>query len=173
MTSDVIRLYYDYNGWATERILAAAEGMLPEQLEIPGHAGHGSVRETLIHMIETQWSWFSWFDGSLPVEKAYGMTIDRDSVHDIPAIRRTWLDIDAQATRLVERLSDDELSAEWPLGMPGGPSTPVPLWKLMLHVANHGTQHRSEVAAMLTEHGRSPGGLDMLYYTMAQSAPAS
>jgi uncharacterized damage-inducible protein DinB len=35
---------------------------------------------------------------------------------------------------------------------------------MMVHVANHGTQHRSEVAAMLTAFGRSPGDLDALYF---------
>jgi uncharacterized damage-inducible protein DinB len=35
---------------------------------------------------------------------------------------------------------------------------------MMLHVANHGTQHRSEVAAMLTGFDQSPGSLDLLDY---------
>lgn len=173
MTSDVIHVHYGYNSWATERILAAAERLSPEQLGSPGHAGHGSMRETLIHMIETQWGWFSWFDGSLPVEKAYGLTIDRAEVPDIPSIRRKWNEVNEQAARLVERLGEDDLNAEWPLGMPGGPMIPAPLWQLMLHVANHGTQHRSEVAAKLTEHGHSPGNMDLLYYVMERQASAS
>jgi len=33
---------------------------------------------------------------------------------------------------------------------------------MLLHVANHGTQHRSEVAAMLTAFRYSPGELDFV-----------
>jgi len=34
----------------------------------------------------------------------------------------------------------------------------------MVHQVNHGTQHRSEVAMILTRCGYSPGWLDFLYY---------
>jgi uncharacterized damage-inducible protein DinB len=170
---EVIRVQYGYNSWATQRILAAAECLTSEQLDIPGHAGHGSVRETLIHMMETQQGWFSWFDGSLPPDHAYALTIDRETVQDIQAIRSRWDDIDRQATLLIEMLTDDELRRELPLGLPGGPAIGTPKWKLMLHVANHGTQHRSEIAAMLTERGQSPGYMDMLFYVVEQNAPAS
>jgi uncharacterized damage-inducible protein DinB len=36
------------------------------------------------------------------------------------------------------------------------------LWHTMAHVINHGTQHRSEGAVLLTIMGRSPGDLDLI-----------
>jgi uncharacterized damage-inducible protein DinB len=35
---------------------------------------------------------------------------------------------------------------------------------MLAHLANHGTQHRSEAATLLTAIGRSPGDLDMIFY---------
>ena len=40
----------------------------------------------------------------------------------------------------------------------------VPVWQMLVHVVNHGTQHRSEAAALLTDAGRSPGELDVINY---------
>ena len=38
----------------------------------------------------------------------------------------------------------------------------TPMWQTMAHLVNHGTQHRSEAAAILTGFGRSPGDLDLI-----------
>jgi uncharacterized damage-inducible protein DinB len=50
----------------------------------------------------------------------------------------------------------------------------IPVWQMLVHVINHGTQHRSEAAALLTAEGRSPGEIDMIFYSeeLAGIAPA-
>ena len=48
----------------------------------------------------------------------------------------------------------------------------VPIWQMLVHVVNHGTQHRSEAAALLTDAGRSPGDLDMFDYSEELAAQA-
>jgi uncharacterized damage-inducible protein DinB len=45
----------------------------------------------------------------------------------------------------------------------GKPFTKV-LWQVMVHVVNHGTQHRSEAAAILTDLGHSPGDIDLISF---------
>ena len=40
----------------------------------------------------------------------------------------------------------------------------VPFTGMLQHVVNHGTQHRSEAAAILTQAGRSPGELDLITF---------
>ena len=40
----------------------------------------------------------------------------------------------------------------------------ISLWQALAHVVNHGTQHRSEAAVLLTAAGHSPGDLDMVDY---------
>ncbi|HJP27606.1 MAG TPA: DinB family protein [Dehalococcoidia bacterium] len=55
-----------------------------------------------------------------------------------------------------------ELEREYTRNLDSGEVRIRPLWELMLHVVNYGTQHRSEVEMMLTKFGHSPGDMDIL-----------
>jgi uncharacterized damage-inducible protein DinB len=49
----------------------------------------------------------------------------------------------------------------------------VPIWVMLVHVVNHGTQHRAEAAAILIADGRSPGELDLIDYAEEQAGLGS
>ena len=76
MFAEALRALYGYNRWATERVLQAAAGLNPDQLLMPGTAGHGSIRDTLVHLIATQRGWLSWWNGSLTAQEAIALRPD-------------------------------------------------------------------------------------------------
>ena len=164
MLAEALRALYGYNEWATERLLEAAERLTPEQLHEPGVAGHGSIRDTLLHLITVQRGWLSWWDGSMSVAEAYGLKLDPAGFPDVAALRAEWQDLGRQTQAFIGSLTDADATRIYESSLPDGSSFRMPLWEMMLHVANHGTQHRSEVAAMLTAFDHSPGPLDLLLY---------
>jgi uncharacterized damage-inducible protein DinB len=165
--ADAVRALYRYNRWATEQVLDAAGGLTSEQLLTPGTAGHGSVRDTLVHMIRAHRGWLSWWDGSLSGQDAYNLKLDPADFPTVAAVRAEWDALASQTEAFVERLDDDDLARIYRQTLPDGQETALVLSTMMLHVANHNTQHRSEVAAMLTGFGHSPGNLDFIYYVFS------
>ncbi len=164
MIADAVRDLYSYSRWATELVLDAAEKLTPEQLHTPGTAGHGSVRDTLVHLMRAQKGWLSWWDGSLSAADAYHLRWDPADYPDVAALRSLWASLEAQTQAFVGGLTDADLARVYENALPNGQVERLLLSKMMLHVANHGTQHRSEVAAMLTAFGQSPGELDYINY---------
>ena len=164
MFVEALRRLYAYNGWATGRILDAAELLTPDQLHAPGQAGHGSIRDTLVHLLDAHRGWLSWWDGSLSAEESYNLRADPADFPDVPALRRFLAEIERKTQAFVSALEADDPGRVYGWDLPDGRRWEMPLWGMMLHVANHGTQHRAEVAAMLTAFGHSPGDLDLVYY---------
>ncbi len=161
---ETLRAMYDYNRWATERLLDTAAGLTAEQWLAPGTAGRGSVRDTLVHLISAQRSWLGWWNGSVGPEGRSRLRLDPQAFPDLAAVRAIWETVDRDTRSFLAGLTDADLNREYRSAMPNGKTFRLPLWQMMEHVANHGTQHRSEVAAMLTAFGRSPGDLDMLVF---------
>jgi uncharacterized damage-inducible protein DinB len=83
---------------------------------------------------------------------------------DLSAVERRWAEIEADTQAFVATLSESQLGGVVEYLNTEGERWAYPLWQQMLHQVNHGTQHRSEVAMVLTRFGHSPGWLDLLYF---------
>jgi uncharacterized damage-inducible protein DinB len=163
---ELIKTFYAYNSWAAARLLDALEQLTPEELAAPGCSGHGSIRDTLAHFMATQSGWFSWFDGSMTVSQAYSVKIPGASLDRVAKARARWAPIDKQATDTVNGLSDEKLHDVWTWSLPGGGSDSLPLWRLLLHLANHGTHTRAQIVAAMRRLGHDAPNIDFLNYSL-------
>src|SRR5690606_16811252 len=107
--ASVIQLQFDFGAWADERVFAAASRLTQEEFTTPGTAGHGSIRDTLLHMLSAHWGWLSWFDGSASVEEARRRRFDPEQFPDFEAVRGCWDKVQAQTRAFLATANDETL----------------------------------------------------------------
>jgi uncharacterized damage-inducible protein DinB len=79
---------------------------------------------------------------------------------DLASVRDFWAD---ERQRLLGFVgSIDEAGLDEVVDFGGSTPASAPIWQVLAHVVNHGTQHRSELARYLTLCGHSPGDIDLI-----------
>ena len=155
---DILTLY-QYNQWANARIFNTAAKVTHEQFLAPASFPHGGLRSTLVHALFAEWLWRQRWEGTSPTSR-----FKPEEFPTFPSLQARWLTEEKLLLDFVDDLTDDRLNSTFRYtDTKGRPFTRV-LWHAMAHVVNHGTQHRSEAAAMLTEFGCSPGDIDFIYF---------
>lgn len=157
MQVEYLRSLYEYTDWANVRILDPAARLTDEQLLAAAGRDYGSVRDILVHMVFAQWLWLRRWRGESP--RAHWDPADFPTVD---AIRDRWAEVERATADFLAGLDEERLGQILHYTTTRGIVRSQPLWEMLVHVANHGTQHRSEVAYLLTQAGHSPGDLDML-----------
>ena len=152
MQADEIRFLFAYDRWATRQLLGVLDGLDPTLRARTDAVGERGLRSTLVHHLGASQRWRIGFETQGTDE---GPEPELDPLPTIDELRERWeaewIAVDAW---LPTRTDDFVAYAH----------EGVPMWQMLVHVVNHGTQHRAEAAALLTGEGRSPGELDLINY---------
>lgn len=154
MEKAILLALWEYDTWANERILATAAAVPPKALLQPLASGHDTLLGTLWHVVGAAETWRVRAEtGQDPVETSdYG-------AHDL-AVLAAHARVEAVAMRAFLEALPDALLAEPMRYTTEGVVRERPRWLVIVHLVNHGTHHRGEIAAALTALGHSPGELD-------------
>lgn len=159
MNKQDILILYKYNQWANRKILDAAANLSQEQFLAEASFPHGGLRGTLVHTLFAEWIWRNRWEGSSPT-----IRLKPEEFPTFEALRIRWLQEEKHLMDFVEGLTDERLDQTFHYKTTRGEPQRRILWQAMAHVVNHGTQHRAEAAALLTDFGCSPGDVDMIYF---------
>lgn len=153
MDTSSITTLIAYNFWANERILMACEQLSTDEFTraVTPDPGWGSLRGILVHILDTEYGW-----RSVLQSQAADILLEATDFADGAELRARWNTEQAAWLAYAAELSTERINNRYGDDPTQGPR----VWQTILHVINHGTQHRSEAAAILTGYHCSPGEFD-------------
>jgi uncharacterized damage-inducible protein DinB len=163
LTTEIISKHFEYNYWANGRILAKAVLVGEENFAAPSAVEGRSLQQVLAHMIRTEKVWRllardgQLMPAQLPAE---------DELRSVEAIRALANQEQKEMQALLENFTADDLAEELEITRWDGVKLKMTRWQMLVHLALHSMQHRSEAAVLLTQNGHSPGNLDFLFFVL-------
>jgi uncharacterized damage-inducible protein DinB len=151
---DDIRYLFGYDRWATRKILAVLDGVPDETWGATGVVGDRGLGAILVHQLGAHQRWRLGLGGD--DEAAAAARPERRPLPSPSALVAAWAAEWHALDAWLDAIDDAWLAQT---------DEKIPHWQMLAHLANHGTQHRSEAASLLTAAGRSPGDLDMIFYS--------
>lgn len=163
MTSRDVQTLFDYSYWANERLFQVITSLSIEEFTQDVAGSYGSVRNTLVHALSTEWGWLERCGGL-----KRGAKLEPDDYPTPAVLIEAWQRVASNMRGFLAGLTDEDVVR--PLEYPGssGAMLSMPLGELMHHVANHNAHYRGQTALLLRELGRTPGNFDMLFYYAEQ-----
>ncbi len=156
MNAQAFRHFYDYH-FAENRKLWDRYVTQLSQEQLTRHVDYsrGSVRDQILHLISADDSWFSGLRGvEIPED------LNPANFHDRESIRAHWDNVE-QTMRVYLAALRDEMLFDTPLE---GEDKDLMLWQVLLHVANHGTDHRAQLLRLLNDLGVRTTSQDYIFY---------
>jgi uncharacterized damage-inducible protein DinB len=159
MKKSEIQTLFEYNQWANKIILNTTQQLEPEQYVAPAPISHHSLQATLVHTYGAEWVWRSRCQGISPRALP-----TQDELPTLPILIEHWT-VEMDKMRLfLETIDDADLHRQVQYQNTRGQTFVTPMWHLLLHLINHGTQSRAEAAVILSSLGHSPGDLDLILF---------
>jgi uncharacterized damage-inducible protein DinB len=154
-----VRELIKYTLWADRTVVNALAGVGEEDLVRPTGASFDSVLGTMAHILGSERMWLSRFIGN-PLPALPGIA----DYPDHATLRAGFDELRFEMEMFMAGLSDEQLQAELTWTNRQGDTFTRPLWQPVLHLCNHSTYHRGQLASMLRQLGYQPVGTDLIYF---------
>jgi uncharacterized damage-inducible protein DinB len=156
MNANAFRHFYDYHFAENRKVWDSYVAPLPDaQFTQAVNYSHGSVRDQIVHLISVDDTWFSGLRGvAIPEPLTAADFPERASV------RARWDAVEKNMRDYLAALRDEQLF-DRPLE---GEDKDLIVWQVLLHVVNHGTDHRAQLLRLLNDLGVKTTSQDYIFY---------
>jgi uncharacterized damage-inducible protein DinB len=159
ISAEVLRSHFDYTAWASRRIVEAAGRLNAEELTRNFGTADKSVLGTLVHTFAADRLWMGRIEGNNPVRF---LEVEKD-MH-MHVLRNYWPVVYERYKAWAAALTDEAAHAVLSYKNMRGDAFESPMWQVAMHVVNHGTHHRGQVAGFLRSMGHTPPPLDLIAF---------
>ena len=164
MRTEQIATMFDYHYGMFEQVWACVMDLTPEQFVAHTDYSVGSARDQLVHCLSVDNRWLARLQGLEPPPP-----FQESDYPDAQSLRSDWQDISGQALAYVGGLTPADLDEEVDLYFPGrGGARRNARWQILLHVVNHGTDHRAQILALLHQLGARTLEQDLILHLWAK-----
>lgn len=157
MNADAFRHLYGYHFAENRKLWGYVAQLSLEQFTQHADYSHGSVRDQIVHLMDVDEVWFSELQSVQPSDPL--PPVDGD---DREIIRARWDKIEQMMRRYLDALRDDML-LDKPIKEPEEDKDII-VWQALLHVVNHGTDHRAQILRLLNDLGVQTKHQDYIFY---------
>ncbi|MGN6135852.1 MAG: DinB family protein [Aureliella sp.] len=151
---ELLERYFAYHDWGNAQVLAALEGADDAVLDRDFGMGRGSIRKTLLHLLDVdQWWWNYWHEQPKDPPKNEGLSLDQ--------IRSLGQELSQQRSGFLAGLDQagcDRIITSMPAGIPFR----VRIGESLVHVCIHGSHHRAQLVNMLRRSERTVPAVDLI-----------
>jgi uncharacterized damage-inducible protein DinB len=140
-STDILKQFIAYHHDITRRVWDSVDTINEQQFLADDTYSRGSIRNLMVHLANTDRNWLRGLK-NLPRLDFKGY----DAYPDRPSARAYWDSVAQELAAYVGNVSENELNQN-PAEIPG------PRWEILLHLVNHGTDHRSTILQKLQEYG--------------------
>lgn len=151
----------NYNRWANERIYDAAGELDEDEWRRDVSAFFVSLCGTLNHILVADRIWMRRFSGTGPTP----VRLDECIASDREKLRSLRAQEDTPIIDWIDTLSDDAFQKSFSYTtVTDGKTISQLLGSALAHLFNHQTHHRGQAHGILSQLGKSPPSLDLIYF---------
>lgn len=153
---DIVKLI-EYNIWANQLIGKQIELLAQEQFVRQFGGSFGSIKATVVHVLESDWLWLNRFKG-IPLAAVPAWQIETAS--DVFGV---WREIQDDMLMVIPPLVEEQ-SKKIRFRTRKGIDYTLPAEDLIIHIANHGSYHRGQLTDMIRNAGGQPVSTDYFIF---------
>ncbi len=164
MTPEQVRLLFDYNAWANHRVLDSCAPLTVEQFTRPLGSSFSSVRDTLVHIVGTEWVWLERWRGRSPDATEIAQRFRSENFPELESVRGFSAVVEREMLDFAGGLSEEDLLRTITYRNTRGTPFEDVQWQMLQHLVNHGTYHRGQVVTLLRQLGTVPQPSDLIAF---------